>query len=158
AFAQVAERVCAAWQVPLELSGQAKVPQPSKLTHRWVMPNFIQKRFTNPETFRRIRPDLLLAWLKRSESYLAKQGLILPADCSGFERNAFKPGFDFEKLVRVFMEPSPDMPAELVDSMHMIHEMGTTKRYDKMVAELDRNGLRSKLANGATPLDVALLL
>jgi hypothetical protein len=122
------------------------------------MPNFIQKRFTNPETFRKIRPDLLLAWLKRSEGYLARRGMILPADCGGFERNAFKPGFDYEKLVRVFMEPTPDMPADLVESLHMIHEMGTSRRYDKMVAELDKNGLRSELAKGATPLDVALLL
>ena len=42
------------------------------------MPSFIQKRFTNPETFRKIRPDLLWAWLKQSESYFEKRGLLLP--------------------------------------------------------------------------------
>jgi hypothetical protein len=40
----------------------------------------------------------------------------------------------------------------------MIHEMGTAKRYHKMLAELDKNGLRSELGKRMTPLDAALLL
>lgn len=122
------------------------------------MPNFIQKRFTNPETFRRIRPDLLLAWLKQSESYFAKQGMVLPADCSGFERSAFRGGFDYERLVRVFMEPTADIPPSLVEGLHMIHEMGTPRRYSRLLAELDKNGLKSEIEKPMTPLDLALLL
>jgi hypothetical protein len=122
------------------------------------MPNFIQKLFTNPETFRRIRPDLFWAWLKQSENYFTKRGVIIPADCSGFERDAFRGGFDYERLVRVFMEPTPDIPPALVEGLHMIHEMGTPKRYSKMLAELEKNGLRAELEKPMTPLDVALLL
>jgi hypothetical protein len=83
---------------------------------------------------------------------------VLPTDCSGFERSAFNRGFDYERLVRVFVEPTPDMPPELVEGLHMIHEMGTAKRYDKMLAELDKNGLRSEPGKRMTPLDAALLL
>jgi hypothetical protein len=46
------------------------------------MPSLIQKRFTNLETFRKIRPDLLWAWLKQSEDYFKKRGLVIPsAEC-----------------------------------------------------------------------------
>src|SRR4051794_38740980 len=34
--------------------------------NRWVMPSFIQKMYTNPETFRNMCPDLFLALLKQS--------------------------------------------------------------------------------------------
>ena len=51
------------------------------------MPSLIQKRFTNPETFRKIRPDLLWAWLKPYESYFKERGLVLPT--SGENLGAF---------------------------------------------------------------------
>src|SRR5437764_1150044 len=106
------------------------------------MSNSIQKWFTSTEMFRKLRPDLFLAWLKQSEAYLTKHGLVTPADCSGLERSAFQPGFDYDGLVRMFMEPTADMPAELVEGLHMIHEMGTPGRYDKMRAEVERAGLQ----------------
>src|SRR5678816_418325 len=120
------------------------------------MPTFIQKQFTNPDTYRRIRPDLLLAWLKRWEGYFARRGLVLPADVSGFERDGVNPGFDYEQLVRVFMEPTSDMPGELIEGLHLIYEVGTARHYDRMLAELDKNGLRSELGPSTTPLDAAL--
>src|SRR6476619_6726374 len=105
------------------------------------MPNCIQKRYSNPETFRRIRPDLLLAWLKGSGDYFRKRGLLIPADCGGFVRDAFNPGFDYDGLVRVFMEPTPDMPPELAEGLHLVHEMGRPARMDGMFEEAAKYGL-----------------
>jgi hypothetical protein len=122
------------------------------------MSNSIQKWFSSTEMFRRLRPDLFLTWLKQSEGYFTKHGLIIPADCSGFERNAFQPGFDYDGLVRIFMERTADIPPELVEGLHMIHEMGAPGRYDKMKAEVQRAGLDLELGPRATSLDVALFL
>src|SRR5436309_1421651 len=105
------------------------------------MPNFTHNKFTRSEMFRRIRPELLLAWLKQWESYFAKRGLILPNSAQlvlpmeaivgkpifGAEWNGLSPVNDYDALVRIFMEPTPDMPAELVDSVHLVWELGTTR-------------------------------
>ena len=122
------------------------------------MPNFIQKRFSNPETFRKIRPDLLLAWLKQSEGYFTKCGLMVSADCNGFEWTAFSRGFDYDGLVRVFMEPTPDMPPELVEGLHLVHEMGRPSHVESMFEEARKYGLDLGLPEDATPEDVALKL
>jgi hypothetical protein len=120
------------------------------------MPNFIQKRFTNPETFRKIRPDLLLAWLKQSEGYFTQRGLVLPPTGVPFNVSAFSPRLDYDALVRVFMEPTPDIPAELVDGLHLVHEMGRPKYVEDMLLEAQKNGFGLDLGPDATPTDVAL--
>lgn len=112
----------------------------------------------NPETFRRIRPDLLWTWLKQSESYLNKRGLVLPASGEDLNVNAFSPRLDYDALVRVFMEPTPDMPPELVDGLHLVHEMGRPARVDRMFQEARKGGLNLGLGDDATPEDVALKL
>ena len=122
------------------------------------MSNSIQKWFASTEMFRKLRGDLFLAWLKQSEGYFTKHGLVIPADCGGLERSAFQPGFDFDGLARLFMEPTADLPAQLVEGLHMIHEMGTPGRYDKMKAEVERAGLQLELGTKATALDTALFL
>ena len=122
------------------------------------MPSLIQKRFTNPETFRKIRPDLLWAWLKQSESYFNKRGLVLPASGENLGADAFSPRLDYDGLVRVFMEPTADMPLELVEGLHLVHEMGRPARVEKMFQEACKSGLDLGLGEDATPVDVAVKL
>src|SRR5262249_37011384 len=105
------------------------------------MSNLIQRRFTNPETFRRIRPDLLWAWLKQSEGDFTKRGLVLPPTCEHLGVDALSPRLDYDGLVRVFMEPTADMPVELVDGLHLVHEMGRRARVESMFQEACRSGL-----------------
>lgn len=121
------------------------------------MSSLIQK-YTNPETFRRIRPDLLWALLKRSEAYFNKRGLMLPASGENLGADAFSPRLDYDALVRVFMEPTPDMPNELVEGLHLVHEMGRASRVEKMFQEACKSGLDLGLGEDATPADVAVKL
>jgi hypothetical protein len=122
------------------------------------MSNSIQRWFSNPEIYRRLRPDLFWAWLKRSEDYFVKRGLMIPADCSGLVRDAFHPGFDYNRLVRIFMEPTPDMPPELVEGLHLVQEMGKPAHVDRMYDEARKYGWDLGLGDNATPEDVALKL
>jgi hypothetical protein len=122
------------------------------------MANFIQRRFTKPETFRKIRPDLLWAWLKQSESYFKSRGVVLPATGENLGADAFSPRLDYDGLVRVFLEPTADMPAELVDGLHLVHEMGRPARVESMFQEACRHGLSLGLGEDATAEDVAVKL
>jgi hypothetical protein len=122
------------------------------------MSSFIQKRFTNPETYRRIRPDLLWAWLKQWEVYFTKRGLVLPASGENLGSDAFSPRLDYDGLARVFMEPTADMPVELVDGLHLVHEMGRPARVDRMFDEARKSGLDLDLGEDASPEDVAVKL
>ncbi len=116
----------------------------------------IQKRFTNPETFRKIRPDLLWAWLKESESYFNKRGLVLPPSGESLGADAFSPRLDYDALVRVFMEPTADMPLELVEGLHLVHEMGRPHHLQRMLDEARKQGLNLVIEPNDTPADVAM--
>jgi hypothetical protein len=150
------------------------------------MPNFNQKRFCRPETFRRIQPELLVSWLRRYDTYFIKRGLFLPGghltpslspcgegDGSGLAVREADGGdltpalstgggegdsIDYDGLVRVVMEPTPDMPSELVDSLHLVEAMGTSRQLDRMLDEARSNGLNLGLDEFATPEDVAIKL
>jgi hypothetical protein len=145
-----------------------KVPQTETIQEGWVMPNFVHRRFWRPETFRKIRPDLLLAWLKQSESYFTSRRMFLPGSDEQLalpieaepDGNGGPPisGIDYDGLTRVFMEPTPDMPPALVDGLHLIHEMGSSRRLDMMLEEARINGLELGLGDDATPEDVAVKL
>src|SRR3954471_12096531 len=103
------------------------------------MPNLVQK-YTNPEVFRRFRPDLFLAWLKQWEGYFTKRGLTIPPNCGGLGRGRFNPGFHYDGRAGVFMEPTADLPPELVEGLHLVHEMGRPARVASMFEEAGKHG------------------
>src|SRR5580765_7894822 len=113
------------------------------------MSNSIQRWFSNPETFRGLRSDLFWAWLKQSEGYLVRRGLVLPGDHTKLARDAFNPGFDYDRLIQVFMEPTPDMPPELVEGLHLVHEMGRPSHVESMFEEARKYGLDLGLPDDA---------
>src|SRR5437660_8580971 len=113
------------------------------------MPNFTPRKFSNPETLSKIRPDLLLAWLRPMQAYLDQRGLALPPP------DSTQP-LDFEKLARIIMEPASDMPAEFVDSLYLIHEMAHPAGMDAIIEGAQANGLRFDPGPDPTPADVAV--
>ncbi len=72
-----------------------------------------------PEILRKIRRDLLLAWLWPARDYFQSRGLELPA--LGCEPGAPLAPIPYDQLSQVFLEPSRDMPQSLVDSVYAIH-------------------------------------
>ena len=141
------------------------------------MPNLNPKNFSNPETLRKIRTDLLLAWLKPAAGYLEKNGVLLPkTDADGVRPssvaatsalmnaennmgtrwNASLPFLDYDKLARLFMEPEPDMPADLAESLFLIHEMANPSGMDFIIESAEANGLNLGLGDDVTPADVAV--
>jgi len=66
------------------------------------------------------------------------------------------PTLDYGALARVFLEPTPDMPAELVDALHLVHEVGRPRYLDDMLEGAKTAGLELGLGADATPEEVAL--
>ena len=113
------------------------------------MPNFNPRKFSSPETLSKIRPNLLLEWLKPMRPYFEQRGLALPPPDSA------QP-LDFEKLARICMEPAPDMPAEFVDSLYLIHEMAHPAGMDAIIEGAQAVGLSFDAGPEPTPADVAV--
>jgi hypothetical protein len=96
--------------------------------------------------------------LKRSEAYFTRRGLWLPVNGESLGADAFSARIDYDNLVKVFMEPTPDMPPELMDGLHLVHEMGRPRRMDDMLEEARVHGLDLGLGEEATAEDVAVKL
>ena len=131
------------------------------------MPNLYPRRFSNPETLRKIRIDLLLAWLNPAAAYLAGRGLKLPEmkseECRVQSRHRPKvggqtsePWIDYDKLGQIFMESTPDMPAALVDSIFLIHGMASPEGMEILTKGAEAHGLEMGFSDEMTPADVAV--
>ena len=107
------------------------------------------RRFSDPDTLSRIRPESLLAWLHPARDYLERCGVILPVGSHG-------PAVDYARLAGVFMEPTADMPAELVESLHVIHEMAEPAGMDAILEATAASGLTLAVGSDPAPADVAV--
>jgi hypothetical protein len=106
-------------------------------------------KFSTPQTLKEIRRDLLLAWLRPFSGYLQNRGLFLPASESNH-------AIDYDKLAGIFMEPSPDMPGDLQESLFLIHGMATRPWMDRILEGLESNELDAGPEDELTPADVAV--
>jgi hypothetical protein len=104
--------------------------------------------FTQPGTFRRMKPEFLCKWLEPARDYLAGRGFVLPAEGSG--------QIDFDRLAGIFMEPDAAMPRELMHSASLIHEMSTENAMHDLLDGIRH--LQGKLVIGddPDPVDVAV--
>jgi hypothetical protein len=79
--------------------------------------------------------------------YFAQRGLTLP---QGDER------IDYDGLARVLMEPGPEMPAALLESLYVFGEMDSEAAMDAILGEAAGRGMSLGLGDDATPLDVVV--
>jgi hypothetical protein len=80
---------------------------------------FFPRRFSSPESVKRISAKNLLALLAPSREYLAGRGLVLPQEANH--------PVDYETLVSILVDPSPDRPKVLIDGLYFVHEMSTSE-------------------------------
>jgi hypothetical protein len=119
------------------------------------MPALTTKRFTHPETLRQIRPAALRAWLATARPFFESHGLqvgrAVPAG-----RSSDRAPLDYDHLARLLLQPAPDMPPELIDSLYLIHEMATPAGLDAILEAAPAHRLQLDLGSRPTPADVAL--
>lgn len=113
------------------------------------MPNLNARRFSDPETLSRIRPDSLLAWLRPVRDYFERRGVALPAELNGA-------ALDYQRLAAVFVDPTPDMPKGLVESLYLVHGMANADGMDAILDAAAERGLALNVGDDPEPADVAL--
>jgi hypothetical protein len=114
-------------------------------------------RFAHPEFLVQIRADLLLQWLWPAHEYLARRGLNLPAPPQAGDTAAGLRERDLEQLAHIFLDPSPDMPPELLDSLFLLHRMATPSGMDCLLATAEERGIVLETGPEPAPADVALV-
>ena len=113
------------------------------------MANLNPRRFTHPETLSRINRDALLKWLAPARGYLETKGVPLPALGSA-------DALDYDKLAAVFLDPEPEMPESLSESLFIIHEMADEHGMDTILEAMEENGVTLNVGNDPEPADVAI--
>ncbi len=113
------------------------------------MPNLHLGKFSNPEILTQIRKDLLLAWLWPMRDYFARRGLQLPAPDSDGHLSC-------DTLAGILMDPAPDMPAELLESLCIFRDLDNDNAMDAICAAARRQGLDLATGPEPTPLDVVV--
>ena len=96
------------------------------------MANLNPGKFAHPEILSRVRKDLLLGWLRPMAEYFGRRGLALPGED---ERG------DYDRLARILMEPAPEMPPELLESLYVFREMDSETAMDAILGEAEGRGL-----------------
>jgi hypothetical protein len=107
------------------------------------------RRFSCPETLRRIHPKHLREFLEPYRSYLASRGIVLPAAGTNIE-------IDAHRLAKVFLSPDSRTPAQLVDALCLVEEMSTPAGMDVLLQEAEAKGLEFEAGCDQTPGDVAI--
>ena len=112
------------------------------------MSAFFPRRFSSPESVKRISPKNLLALLAPSREYLAGRGLVLPQEAND--------PVDYETLVAILVDPSPDMPKSLIDGLYFVHEMSTPECMADLLEAAAPGVLDFEEGEEPTPADVAV--
>jgi hypothetical protein len=113
------------------------------------MPNLSLRRFSDPDTLSRVKHECLIAWLQPARPYLAGRGVTLPAVANDGP-------LDLDALAGIFMDPEPDMPAYLVDSLYLIHEMADQIGMDAILDVAEVRGLDLDIGDKPAAVDVAV--
>jgi hypothetical protein len=113
------------------------------------VPVYHPKRFIRIETLRSITPKCLLALLKPHRSFLAENGLELPA------AKKHSATIDLQKLSHILATPDFHHPPDLADALYYIHEMATPEGMDALLPELN-GGQFTFGADEYGPADVAV--
>jgi hypothetical protein len=91
----------------------------------------------------------LLTWLAPAREYLVGRGIPVPPPGDVGE-------IDYDKLAGAFMDPEPDMPGYLAESLHIVGEMADKEGMDAILEAAERRGIKLHVADDCTPGDVAL--
>ncbi|MFN7139509.1 MAG: hypothetical protein ACK4UN_09230, partial [Limisphaerales bacterium] len=112
------------------------------------MPKLNPKRFSQPEMLSSIRRESLLKWLAPAREYFAARGIVVPYSPSA--------RLDCVALASAFVDPEPEMPVELVESLQVINELADPRGMDAILQAVEKQGVTLILPKAYTPADVAM--
>ena len=124
------------------------------------MSNVVAGKLANAEMVGRVRKDVLLEWLLPMRSYLETRGVVLPQAASAVHGEDRIEGavarLDCVKLAEVLRDPTPDMPAELLEALYAFRGLDNEEGMDAIAEEAKQRGLDLGLGDDVTALDVVV--
>ena len=81
--------------------------------------------FSHPDVLKQFRPDILNQLLATARSFFDMRGFRVPDPAAGT--------LDYLGLAGILAEPDDGMPADLIDALHLISELGTDEQFDELL-------------------------
>ena len=114
------------------------------------MATFNPRRFSKPDTLRKINKKHLLDFLKPHEIYLAGRGFKLSTDSNQ------EP--DYETLSQLLLNSDTTTPPELAESLYYVDELSTPQAFDSILEAIDGTDFNARLTEDITRADLAIQL
>ena len=114
------------------------------------MATFNPRRFSKPDTLRKISRNHLIDFLKPYETYLAGRGLMLSTD-PALE-------LDYERLSHVLLNADTTTPPELVEALYYVDELSTPHGFDSILDAISESDLDTCITSDVTAADLAIQL
>ena len=114
------------------------------------MATFNPRRFSKPDTLRKIGQQHLVDFLKPYETYLAGRGLTLSTDPIQ--------EMDYETLSNILHNADTTTPPELVEALYYVDELSTPHGFDSILDSIGETDLDARIASDVTYADLAIQL
>ena len=85
------------------------------------MPKVKASKFARPNVLKKVKTDILLAFMEPHRDYLARLGFAWPADGTT--------ELDCHALARILAVPRPDMPPDLVDQLDLVDLLSEEQQF-----------------------------
>ncbi|MCB2141485.1 hypothetical protein KQH29_00935 [bacterium] len=112
------------------------------------MSAFNPRRFSKPETLRRIAPDRLLEFLTPYQDYLSARGVDLPA--------GHPDGLDYDALCQILLNPDSRTPQEMIEALFYIDQLSTQEGFDALQDAIADMDLDVHIGEDAAHADLAI--
>lgn len=112
------------------------------------MSTYNVRKFAQPDVLKHIHPDHLISFLTPYAAYLKERDFALATNGSG--------ELEYEKLASILMNPTENIPIDMVEALYFIQEMSDDEQFDELCEQAKLANLT--LADDCTPADVAVSL
>jgi len=112
------------------------------------MSTYNVRKFAQPDVLKRVHPDNLIAFLTPYAAYLKEREFALTTNGSG--------ELEYEKLAGILMNPTENIPIEMVEALYFIQEMSDDDQFDELCEQAKQANLT--LSDDCTPADAAVSL
>lgn len=109
----------------------------------------ICRKFLQPEFFHQVDPEVLNRWLQPARDCLRVRGVHLTEPGAAG-------GLDLDRLALVFLEPPPDFPENLLESIWLVRELASEEGMDAILRIFPGRGCAFDPGSRPTPAEVAI--
>ncbi len=112
------------------------------------MATFNPRRFSKPETLRKVAKEHLIDFLRPHVDYFTSRGIDLPLDQTQ--------ELDYEALSNVLLNSDTTTPPELAEALYYVDELSTQEGFDSIQEAIDGTEFEATINDDITFADLAI--